>query len=560
MVDPNYAREVAYATQTVIAAQRLGRAKSWKLSFLVDCVLSHLEQWFVQRTMKAQPFITALSVEALIEYYDLTQDPRVPGMLKTVADELWARYWDPVSKSFWYVDGSAQYPSNDTNLLIAPLYGWVFQQTGESIYRERGDVIFASGVKTAWLDGGKQFSMNYRWSPKYIEWRQSGSSPAPTGASVSAVWGTPQSAAAGAPFGSPLAALVKDKNGSPVAGASVTFTAPPSGASAAFAGAKTTVVTTNERGVAITSIPVANANAGSYRILATVRDADPAAFAMTNTTSTAVSVSVGSVTLPWNPQGLPLTLTAQIAGNAGSVNGGTVEFRILGRAVATAAVANGSASASYTLPPTALPGTLPVEASFSGWNSYPAASGSGSVTVVRRTPVITWQAPANITQGTPLGAMQLNARADVAGTFVYSPAAGTVLPVGARQALSTTFTPADTVRYASATATTKITVVGSTSKPPYLMPVSAVATREAGTGVVLLKVTVKNLGGPAASGVITTATLAMQAPLELPPTGPIAEQGTATTVLKFPATVPAGPATAIVFTRDYGASLNVVVP
>jgi hypothetical protein len=211
------------------------------------------------------------------------------------------------------------------------------------------------------------------------------------------------------------------------------------------------------------------------------------------------------------------------------------------------------------VPSTALPGTLPVEARFSGWNTYPAARGTGGITIVRRTPVITWQAPANITQGTPLSSTQLNARADVAGAFVYSPAAGTVLPAGAGQTLSAAFTPADTVHYTTATATTRITVVPS-GRPPYLVPVSAVATREAGTGAVLVTVTIKNSGGAAASGVITTATLAWQGALELPPTGPIAEQGTATTVLKFPATVPAGPATAIIFTRDYGASLNVVVP
>jgi hypothetical protein len=88
----------------------------------------------------------------------------------------------------------------------------------------------------------------------------------------------------------------------------------------------------------------------------------------------------------------------------------------------------------------------------------------------------------------------------------------------------------------------------------------AVATREAGTGNVLLTVGIRNLGGPAESGVITTATLAWQGALELPPTGPIAEMGMATTVLKFPATVPAGATAAILFTRDYGSSLNVTVP
>lgn len=173
MIDQGYTREIAYAMQTVVYAERLGRPRSWKLSFLADCLLSHIEQWYIQRAGRPQPFMVALTSEALIDYYNLTRDARVPAALKMVADGLWANSWDPVSKSFLYEEFSngTRVPSNDTNLLIVPLFGWVFQQTGDPIYRERGDVIFATGVKTAWLVGGKQFSQNYRWSFKYVWWR-----------------------------------------------------------------------------------------------------------------------------------------------------------------------------------------------------------------------------------------------------------------------------------------------------------------------------------------------------------------------------------------------------
>jgi len=73
------------------------------------------------------------------------------------------------------------------------------------------------------------------------------------------------------------------------------------------------------------------------------------------------------------------------------------------------------------------------------------------------TPTISWAKPAAIVQGTALGATQLNATAAVPGTFVYSPAAGTVLAAGT-QTLRTTFTPADRTLYATATASTTITV------------------------------------------------------------------------------------------------------
>jgi hypothetical protein len=82
----------------------------------------------------------------------------------------------------------------------------------------------------------------------------------------------------------------------------------------------------------------------------------------------------------------------------------------------------------------------------------------GIPTVERAVPVIEWFTPALITSGTALSSAQLNAEANVSGTFVYSPASGTVLPAGT-QTLSMTFTPTDGTDYASATVSQTITVV-----------------------------------------------------------------------------------------------------
>ena len=72
-------------------------------------------------------------------------------------------------------------------------------------------------------------------------------------------------------------------------------------------------------------------------------------------------------------------------------------------------------------------------------------------------PTITWNAPAAIPYGTALSSTQLNATANVPGTFAYTPAAGTVLKAGT-QTLSTTFTPTDTKTYSAATSTVQLTV------------------------------------------------------------------------------------------------------
>jgi hypothetical protein len=77
-------------------------------------------------------------------------------------------------------------------------------------------------------------------------------------------------------------------------------------------------------------------------------------------------------------------------------------------------------------------------------------------------PTITWPAPAAITYGTALGATQLNAHAGIMGSFVYSPAAGTVLNAGT-QTLSVTFTPTDLTDYTTATVTVPLVVNKATT-------------------------------------------------------------------------------------------------
>jgi hypothetical protein len=116
---------------------------------------------------------------------------------------------------------------------------------------------------------------------------------------------------------------------------------------------------------------------------------------------------------------------------------------------------------------------------------YTTAGKSSSITVTQATPVITWQNPASITYGTPLGAAQLDANASVPGTFVYTPPAGTVLNTGPGQVLDTTFTPSDSADYTVASATAAITVVGYTAQPVNLAGSAFYLRRDAGNPALL---------------------------------------------------------------------------
>ena len=96
--------------------------------------------------------------------------------------------------------------------------------------------------------------------------------------------------------------------------------------------------------------------------------------------------------------------------------------------------------------------------------TYTAATASVQLTVTQATPVTTWATPAPIAAGTALGAAQLDASANVPGSFKYSPAAGTVLAAGTQQ-LTAVFSPTDTTDYASATAHASLVVNGASSGP-----------------------------------------------------------------------------------------------
>src|SRR5439155_4624934 len=81
------------------------------------------------------------------------------------------------------------------------------------------------------------------------------------------------------------------------------------------------------------------------------------------------------------------------------------------------------------------------------------------INVGKAMPTITWNNPADITTGTVLSGTQLNPTASVAGSFVYTPAAGTVLSEGNGQTLHVDFTPTAPANYNTASKDVMINVV-----------------------------------------------------------------------------------------------------
>ncbi|MGA3328150.1 MAG: Ig-like domain-containing protein, partial [Terriglobia bacterium] len=114
----------------------------------------------------------------------------------------------------------------------------------------------------------------------------------------------------------------------------------------------------------------------------------------------------------WGGRGVCPTPTGQVSFYNGGTLFATGTLSNGGTAVGTSALTVGSHS---------------ITATYGGDSNY-ASSTSNTVTqtVNKATPTITWSNPSAITYGTALGGTQLNASANVQGSFAYTPASGTV--------------------------------------------------------------------------------------------------------------------------------------
>ncbi|HVA62075.1 MAG TPA: hypothetical protein VNF74_00005, partial [Terriglobales bacterium] len=159
---------------------------------LVNHALGYVDNIVNGTTGAEQPFMDGLLAQALLEYYldpktGNQADPRIPPAIKALADHLWAVDWIPRAGGNGFFIYNLLQQNNgilttgggsdlrNLNLLVAPLYAWLYQQTGNPVYLGEGDAIWDSGVTDDTGNGigwsGKNFSQQYRWSFDYVLWR-----------------------------------------------------------------------------------------------------------------------------------------------------------------------------------------------------------------------------------------------------------------------------------------------------------------------------------------------------------------------------------------------------
>ncbi len=195
-----------------------------------------------------------------------------------------------------------------------------------------------------------------------------------------------------------------------------------------------------------------------------------------NTASDSVTINVDKATptIAWaNPAGITYgtalsatQLDATSSWTVAGVNGAVAGMFTYTPAAGTVLRAGTGETLSVTFTPT-------------DTTDYNIASHSVTINVAKATPDIAWTAPAGITYGTALSAAQLDATTSwtvagadgaVAGTFNYTPAAGSVLKTGTGQNLSVSFTPTDTNDYNTISDSVTINVAKATPTIAWASP------------------------------------------------------------------------------------------
>jgi len=186
--DPNYvthhskSREVAYAILSYINAEALGEPTRDIRARYVTQSYAYFAQWYDTASWgewQVSPFMTAITAQALIADWEETADARCLPALTGLADWLWTAAYDPPTHAMLYQlnpdcvseGGLSTTGAPDLNMLIAPLYSWLWAQTGDATARDRFDELLL-GQANAYLAGGKQFDQNYWWAFAGMAWRE----------------------------------------------------------------------------------------------------------------------------------------------------------------------------------------------------------------------------------------------------------------------------------------------------------------------------------------------------------------------------------------------------
>ncbi len=180
LTDIYYSRECAYALMVMLESVRVGNSiDTTQRDKLKNFCLGHITNWgsgHLDGLTKfyLRPFMVALTTKALIQYHEQVAPLTAPQIASIVAcwEYIWNTLWNTGnalgSNSFSYTNvDTSTFPSTGSsaevtglyntggtensinlNLLIFPVFGWCWKQTGDTKWQTRCSNIFSGGVST----------------------------------------------------------------------------------------------------------------------------------------------------------------------------------------------------------------------------------------------------------------------------------------------------------------------------------------------------------------------------------------------------------------------------
>lgn len=175
--DTERSRETAYTIDCLIAQEKIGGGSHRKyLEALVAVAINHIYTWYNDEEILCPPFMVALTCHALIKYEEYFAADFVKYVVEIAADMIWKRQLTITNGvySFQYANLTDEEhhtnPTPDLNLLIVPIFGYLYSKNGDQKSLNRGNLIFNGGVTSGFLGNSKQFNQSYKLSFDYLRW------------------------------------------------------------------------------------------------------------------------------------------------------------------------------------------------------------------------------------------------------------------------------------------------------------------------------------------------------------------------------------------------------
>jgi hypothetical protein len=198
-----YSREVAYVLRAHTFARRVGISLSGaqiaRETAMYNYAIGHIDLWLAGSYVRT--FMAALTARSLIDhatYTDTSKLTEVKNKLTLLCDYVRANCWESdagawgVGQAFRYQDkvGGGDTDTNtapDLNAVIAPMFAWVWYQTGIEQYRTWHNEAFVGGIPVysagVYVSGAwqgtlatpalKQINQQTYWAPEGIIWAES---------------------------------------------------------------------------------------------------------------------------------------------------------------------------------------------------------------------------------------------------------------------------------------------------------------------------------------------------------------------------------------------------